>query len=94
MSRRCLLLCSGRARANSLLLNFRPPLAPATFTLFHADGSVLTRLVPRVGYAAQHDSLATSVVKVCAVSLMPSAIVRYGAHVSARSLIVSPNLTA
>lgn len=43
---------------------------------------------------AQQDSRLTSRVKVCAASRRLSAMVRYGAQVSARSLTVSPNLIA
>ena len=45
-------------------------------------------------HAAQHESLATSVVKVWAASFTDSAMVRYGAQVSARSATLRPNLTA
>lgn len=42
------------------------------------------------GHAAQHDSLATSVVKDWAASLIPSAMVKYGAHVRASWSTVMP----
>ena len=51
-------------------------------------------LPPVMHQAAQHESNSTSVVKLWAVSFMPSAMVRYGAHVSASSSTVIPTFTA
>ena len=48
----------------------------------------------RYSQAAQHDSFATSLLKVCAASLIPSERVRYGWNAELRSSIVSPNLIA
>lgn len=52
----------------------------------HLDG--------RVGQAAQHDSLATSIVNDWAASLIPSAMVKYGAHVRASWSTVRPASSA
>ena len=59
--------------------------SPPTQTIRH--------LVPSV-HAAQQESFDTSRVNVCATSLSPSDIVRYGAHVSARLVTVILCLTA
>ena len=42
-------------------------------------------VVAFAAHAAQHDSFETSRVKICAASLKPSLIVRYGAQVLATS---------
>ena len=52
------------------------------------DVSVVT------GYPAQHDSLDTSISKVCAASFKPSTVVRYGKIISPNSVKVRPCLMA
>ena len=46
------------------------------------------------GYPAQHDSLDTSISKVCAASFKPSTVVRYGKIISPNSVKVRPCLMA
>ena len=46
------------------------------------------------GYPAQHDSLETSISKVCAASFKPSTVVRYGKIISPNSVKVRPCLMA
>lgn len=59
---------------------------------------LLARPIPPAGvshaYAAQQDSFATSLSKVCAASLIPSDSVRYGWKVDARSSIERPKRIA
>ncbi len=50
--------------------------------------------INKVLYPAQQDNFETSLSNVRAVSLNPSAIVKYGARVSFKSPTVKPNLTA
>lgn len=64
------------------------------FRQFHRRYPSLSLSAVRLAHTAQHDSLATSLVKESAASFNPSTCVRYGNRVSVRSSSLRPNLTA
>ena len=76
-------------------LRATPPVARAARAVIQGKGSTPSQIArDEPIYPAQQESLLTSRPKVWAASLMPSAIVRYGAMVSVRSATVRWNLTA
>jgi hypothetical protein len=82
-----------RSRRDATAEKAFPARGPGASLAFGLAGHQLFRGCRR-SHAAQHDSFFTSPLNDWATSLSASLMVRYGAHVSARSSTVRPNLTA